>query len=257
MQSHIKAVPGEMRTINQSYIDGVIDGFTVYLPSVYNEEDRSYPMLIFLHGGLGVGGSVDVVNEQPLPQLILNAKDNSLERNPFLRDSFVVVSPHLTAGSFRNRQFYNQEEAIREIIEDVRTACRIDSKRIYMTGLSRGGHGTWGLGARMADELAAIIPICGALHGVDDYAPFDDIAIWTAHNTGDHMVDYRGTESAVQKIESTSPPVFSHISSMHNVSNELFYNPRIFTSFDREGHDAWTEMYESVALYKWLLNQRK
>ena len=253
----IKAKAGTITSIEKTYTDGVIDGFTIYLPISYDKTSRSFPLIVFLHGGLGVGGPVDKVNEQPLPQLLLNEKDLSNRRNQYLLDSFIVVSPHLTEGRFRDRQFYNQEEAIRGIINDVKDNFRIMDTEIFLTGLSRGGHGTWGLGARMSDVLAAIVPICGALHGVEDISLLTEIPIFTAHNTGDNLVDYAGTQRVVREIKSITGEAFMKVSNLEELPGSFIDNSRIFISFEREGHDSWTDVYESLALYEWLLSQRK
>ena len=63
-----------------------------------------------------------------------------------ITDTFVVIMPHIEEG-----QFYNNEKAIQTIIKEVASDHNIDTKRIYLTGLSRGGHGTWGLASRIPD----------------------------------------------------------------------------------------------------------
>ena len=253
----VPTAPGKLTTVEKSYTDGVIDGYTVYVPKSYGKPQTTYPIILFLHGGLGVGGEVAVVNEQPLPQLLLIEPDPQSERDQYLRDSFIIISPHLTEGSFRDRQFYNQAPAIRQMLGEILKAYRADPNRVYVTGLSRGGHGTWGLASRMNDFFAAAVPICGALHGVDDPSTLKEMPIWTIHNTGDELVDYNGTVKAVAEIEKQSGKKFLRLSSTDIADEPYLENTRIFTSFQRDGHDAWTDVYENVEVYKWLLRQKR
>lgn len=263
-KADIAAVPGKITTVERSYTNGIIDGYTIYLPKSYKKLKKDFALMIFLHGGLGVGGKVEKVNEQPLPELLIkiasmsdeDIKRNSnflnRERNEHLQDSFIVVSPHMMRG-----QFYHQETAFREMIKELIEIYNIDVSRIYVTGLSRGGHGTWGLASRMNDVFAAAVPIAGAHHGVDDFSTLTQIPIWAVHNRGDEIVDYNGSARAVAQIERLSGETFLTLNSMDIFHAPYLKHTRIFTTFDRNDHDAWTDMYEHVGMYKWMLKHRK
>lgn len=249
--------PGEIVTITKSYTDGVIDGYTFYLPKSYTSKAKKYPVILFLQGGSAVGGEIDVVNGWGIPKLIAAETDQSIKRNQYVLDSFIVVSPHMTAGSFKERQWYNQEAAIRELLKGIVSSYQADPTRIYVTGLSRGGHGTWGLAARMTDVFAAAVPICGGIHGVENFSPLAQLPIWVAHNTGDNTVDYNESTNAVQKIEALGGNTFLKLDTANPETSDYLKHNNIFTTFHRDGHDAWTDLYSSLALYQWLLRQRK
>lgn len=253
----IKAQPGEFVTFTKSYTDGVIDGYTFYLPKSYTKKAKKYPIILFLQGGSAVGGDIDVVNGWGIPKLIAEETDLSTKRNQYVLDSFIVVSPHMTEGSFNQRQWYNQEAAIRQLLKDITNTYQADPTRIYITGLSRGGHGTWGLAARMTDVFAAAVPICGGLHGVDDFSPLTKIPIWVAHNTGDSMVGYNQSATAVRNIEAAGGTTFLRIDTPQASKYDFLNHSNIFTTFDRDGHNAWTDLYASLELYQWLLKHRK
>jgi predicted peptidase len=109
----------------------------------------------------------------------------------------------------------------------------------------------------MSDVLAAAVPIAGDPHGVLDIDQLKDIPLWVINNTGDPEVSYRGASNAVDEMESLFDPSFLRLSGMVPEDRSDLERDKIFTSFQREGHDAWTEAYESPVLYEWLLTKRK
>jgi predicted peptidase len=256
-QREPEALPGEFHIVRKNFPDGKIDGYSLYLPKSYTQNTNKHAVLIFLHGGAGVGGSLARVNQQPLPKLIMKAANGTGERDAFLRDSFLVVCPHLTFGSSAERQFYQQEETMRQIIDEVLANYQADPSRVYLTGLSRGGHGSWGLASKMRDVWAAVVPIAGTLFGYIDEQELKDLPMWVIHNTGDQTVSYRSTARTVDEMESLYGLSFLRLSTMELQDSSDLEQDKIFTSFQREGHDAWTEAYESPVLYRWLLKKRK
>ena len=190
-QSILNTVPGENVVVPCECPGDVIDGYLLYLPRDYDKSDLYYPLLVFFQGGLGVGGEIRDLANWALPE-VLSAGDTGNEELDGLRlDSFIVISPHMSAGN-TGRQYSQHEEAIRKIMEEVSCTYRVDDQRIYLTGLSRGGHGTWGLASRMTDKVAAIMPICGGLQDIIDMDNLKEMPIWLAHNTGDEVVSIYG-----------------------------------------------------------------
>ncbi len=163
----------------------------------------------------------------------------------------------MSEGSFQDRQFYNQEQAFLDILAKIKAEHRVDSARIYLTGLSRGGHGTWGLGSRIGDQFAAIAPIAGAIHGLEGYSKLMHLPIWAAHNLEDHLVDYAEAASAVKELEKLTREQFLKIDTPEANKFDYLNHTNIFSTFDRDHHDAWTGMYDRVEIYKWFLKQEK
>ncbi len=115
-QSSSQILPGQLGIVEKEYIGEVIDGYAIYLPQSYNRIKKNFALLVFLHGGSGVGGGVEKVFGQTPNRMLREETDMSIERNQYLCDSFIVISPHMKEGSFNQRQFYQQEEAIRVLI---------------------------------------------------------------------------------------------------------------------------------------------
>lgn len=234
-----------------------IDGYLQYIPPSYHTNSRTYPLIIFLHGGALVGGTTDAVGNHDLPNIIISKGGNSLEANQHLVDSFIVICPHLSEGDFEDRQFYNQEKAIEDIVQQVNADLRIDRRRIYLTGLSRGGHGTYGLGSRLPHLFAAIVPIAGGIHGVNNFKNLRDMPMWIIHNQRDPLVNHNNATKAVQALEDMSEQRFMEIDSESPPKSKWENRYWLFSSIDKEAHNAWTPVYESVHLYKWLLSHKK
>jgi len=242
--------PGKFYTIQKEYDESQIDGYNLYVPT--NSGNAVVPVIIFLQGGLGVGDEVDKIFNWGLPKMLKEGRTGKDELDELMLSTFIYIMPHIRSG-----QFYSNEKAITQIIQEVGTNYNIDERRIYLTGLSRGGHGTWGLASRMPDTFAAIVPICGGQHGVASYEALTHIPIWTAHNPDDNVVGYSETEEAVVRIERISGKKFSR---SHSIATSKYQNSeRIFTSSDNKAkpHDAWTEMYTNANFYKWLLRFSK
>lgn len=240
--------PGKFYTIEKSYKNSNVDGYNLYIPNSCTNESMAFPIIVFLQGGLGVGGKVDAIFNWELPKELKETKDLGSELNVLKLNTFIYVMPHISKG-----QFYENVDAIRKVIKEVSGNYNVDEHRIYLTGLSRGGHGTWSVASKMPEIFAAMAPICGASHGIDDYGNLAEIPIWTAHNISDNSVNYSETKNTVLKIEEISGKKFSQTKTISEADYKN--NDLIFTSGnnDKKDHDAWTEMYNEVNFYKWLL----
>jgi len=220
--------PGNFYTIETNFPSSTIDGYNLYIPKSCTDESDPFPVLVFLQGGLGVGGNVDVIYNWALPKILRETNELKSELDQLRLNTFIVLMPHISNG-----QFYENEIAINEILDEVLNNYNADENKIYLTGLSRGGHGTWGLASRIPKRFAAMAPICGAPHGVRDYKAFVNLPIWTSHNIEDDIVGYGGTKEAVNKIENLSGESFHRT---HNISSADYKShDRIFTSGENTG----------------------
>lgn len=242
--------PGSVTTVSRSYPNSEIDGYSIYVPNSVKKNNKDYPLIVFLQGGRGVGGEVDVVLNWGLPAHILES--NSLEKklDRYLRDTFIVVMPHIRSG-----QFYNNEAAVRAILGQVIAEQPVDTSRMYLTGLSRGGSGCWGLASRMSAVFAAVAPICGANRGITDYESLRGLPIWTTHSTDDRVLDYAMTEETVERIEQLLGVKFHRTTRVDQAKYKE--RDRILTSPESSNHDSWTELYTYPGFYEWLLRHKK
>ena len=107
--------------------------------------------------------------------------------------------------------------------------------RIYVTGLSLGGNGTWSLALAEPNRFAAIAPVCG--WSVPSVAcTIKHLPIWSFHGDKDNVVPFSSSELMVNRLKACGG----------NVK---------FTVYKNGNHNAWTETYNNEELYSWLLNQ--
>ncbi|MEM0924754.1 MAG: protein kinase [Planctomycetota bacterium] len=228
-----------------------IDGYTLYLPQSYDENEDDYPVILYLQGGYGVGGPITGINDWGLPRLLRDETSLDNARNRLLLDRFIVVSPHIMRGGYDDHP-----EVLTRILDEVSEGYRSDPQRIYVTGLSRGAHASWNLPGKLPGVFAATVPI-GGRPSMLETDVFESVATWVAHNQGDPTVKFEASDEMVDRIESETSVEFKRFERAIPDPEDLADARYIFTSPDLDRHDAWTELYCSEALYRWLLSQRR
>ncbi len=193
--------------------------YLLYLPKDYNASNENFPLVLFLHGAGERGTDIEKVKTHGLPKLINQGKDFP----------FIVVSPQCPDNIFWNI------DILIALLNDVVAKYRVDTNRIYVTGLSMGGHGTWELAMRQPNRFAAIAPVCGWAD-TSKACSIAHIPIWVFHGAKDVVVPIAASEQMVEKLKSCGA----------NVK---------FTVYPEANHDAWTETYNNEELYKWFLEQ--
>lgn len=194
--------------------------YLLYLPTDYAQKD-SWPLLLFLHGAGERGENLDQVTFHGPPKLIAAGKDFP----------FIVVSPQCPKD--RRWEPFELSALLDEIVEK----HKVDRERIYVTGLSMGGFGTWSLAAFSPDRFAALVPICGG--GDPMFARrISHVAVWVFHGAKDPTVPLERSEKMVEALKRAKG----------NVK---------FTVYPEAGHDSWTDAYNDPELHKWLLQQKR
>ena len=192
------------------------------LPADYKKEkSKTYPVLIFLHGSGERGDSLELVKKHGPPSFVDGRPDFP----------FIVVSPQCPLGTWWIT------EDLQAMLEQILTKYRIDTTRIYLTGLSMGGFGTWSWACKYPDQFAAIAPVCGG--GDMQFAgALKNMPIWAFHGEADPVVPVKRTVEMVEAVNANGG------------------NARM-TIYPGVGHDSWENAYSDEELYKWLLIQTK
>lgn len=222
-----------------------MDGYNIYIPTVCNAPNRNCPVLVFLQGGLGVGGEIEKIYNWALPKMLKEGQTGNKELDKLRLETFIVIMPHIRTG-----QFFESIETLRAIIEDVNDNYNTNPEAYFLTGLSRGGHGTWGLIDDMNDIFAAAAPICGDDDGIEHYDALQTVPIWVIHNTEDTVVDFYYSARVVDRLEEMGASFFKNTSV---AGTPIAKYDQIFTAPELETHDAWTATYSSPEFYLWLL----
>jgi predicted peptidase len=196
--------------------------YLLYLPKNY-EQKPSWPLMLFLHGGGEGGDDLELVKKHGPPKLI-----EAGQQFPF-----IVVSPQCPKGKSWEAFTFELTALLDEIVEKY----KVDRYRIYLTGMSMGGYGTWSLASYTPDRFAALVPICG---GGDPSRTrrLAQIPIWVFHGAKDPTVPLKRSEEMVEALKKNGG------------------TPK-FTVYPEAKHDSWTETYANPELYEWLLQQRR
>lgn len=199
--------------------------YVVFVPHGYNGT-KSLPLILFLHGAGERGDD----GQAPVMQGIANGgiKFKNNEKNfPF----FVIFPQCKTKGNWKAGS-PDADRAL-AILEEVQKAYKIDDKRLYLTGLSMGGSGTWSLAAAHPDKWAAIAPICGS----GDHATAEKIKhipCWC----------FCGDQDGPKLVESNR--------AMIKALKAVGGSPR-YSEFPYVGHNSWDSAYVTPELYSWFL----
>ncbi|AWV98571.1 carboxylesterase family protein [Arcticibacterium luteifluviistationis] len=250
--SDLVGLPKDTGGVHKGYLlnkTEAIYAHMVYTPGGYQEEGQGYPLLIFLHGWgprqltNEIGTDLNVVKEHGPPALI-----EQNQWNPSF--PFIVASPQLEG------QYWASAD-IHSFIDYIIGKYNINTKRIYLTGLSLGGGGCWYYVGEKGDEshAAAIIPI-SARGEASIVSNLTNTPIWAFHGAKDQTVEpinNYGSVMMVDEINRNSPAVIAKV-----------------TVFDNAGHDAWTRTYGNqfgetgisyspfnLNIYDWLLQYKK
>ncbi len=197
--------------------------YFLYLPKAYATESKAWPLVLFLHGSGESGSDLEKVKIHGPPKHVAAGDDYP----------FVLVSPQ--APSSRKGW---EPAALNALIDNVVATHRVDKNRIYVTGLSMGGYGTWALAQAYPDRFAAIMPVCGG-GDPSKVEPLKNLPIWIFHGGKDTAVPVKRSEEMVEALKSIQAPGVK------------------FTLYPDAPHDSWTETYSNPEVWKWLLEQSK
>jgi predicted peptidase len=207
--------------------------YLLSLPDGFNAQDRSvlWPLIFFLHGAgerCGYGVGLEALQRHGLPK--------RLERKNDL--PFVVVSPQCPMDEWWGSHI----DTLIGLLEFTIATYPIDPSRVYLTGLSMGGFGTWQIARFHPDRFAAIAPICGGMPwfiGLEESARIlKNMPIWAFHGAKDDIVPVEESQRVVQALKAAGSRVK-------------------FTVYRNAGHDSWTKTYANPKLYEWFLEHKK
>ncbi|HOV75536.1 MAG TPA: dienelactone hydrolase family protein [Candidatus Hydrogenedentes bacterium] len=210
--------------INRSVSVGGVDRrYVVYVPREYTP-DKAWPLILFLHGAGERGDDGLLQTEVGI--------GHAIRLNP---DRFpcLVVMPQCPKDVW----WHEVPEHIAAALEDALEAYRADPERIYLTGLSMGGFGTWIYGAAHVDTFAAFMPICGGGNPADA-AKLAARPVWAFHGADDDTVPPEKSREMVEAVRRAG----GHVQ---------------YTEYPGTGHNSWDNAYGDPASIPWLLKQRK
>jgi predicted peptidase len=225
-------------------VNGNIGGYQEALPALYDSTTKKYPLLIFVHGVGELGNGVSdlwMAANIGTPGLIKNGKFPPAFNTKNQSFSFIVIAPQFKA--------WPSSADMDAMVNYAINKYRVDTNRIYVSGLSMGGGATWEYAAAYSNKIAAIAPICGAAGPNDAKAQKlvqAGVKVWAFHNQDDGVVSVNNSTGWVNKYNSFSPSVAAKI-----------------TLWPSGGHDAWTKATDpnfregGLNVYEWMLQYEK
>lgn len=205
------------------------------------EPGKKYPLVLFLHGA-GERG------EDNAKQLIHGVPEFAKPENRKAYPCFLIAPQcpefrkwvEVDWSAAAHAQPDNPSEPMKltlGLIGQLARELPIDARRIYVTGLSMGGYGTWDVVARHPNLFAAAVPICG---GGDENtaARFAQLPIWVFHGAKDMGVKPERSRKMIAALEKAGG------------------KPK-YTEYPNEGHASWIPAYRDPALHQWLFAQHR
>jgi pimeloyl-ACP methyl ester carboxylesterase len=199
-----------------------------YLPKDYKTDTlKKWPLIIYLHGGSDRGNELNQLYSSGIPDQIFRGREFP----------FIIISPQCP-----EHIRWSTDNWFENFFEEVTARYRIDTNRIYLTGFSLGGSGTWYLAAKYPDKFAAIAPISGFTSHMDfienNIEKLINIPIWAFHGKIDNVVPFEETEKIVKKLEGKN-------------------NNLKFTVEPTVGHWIHWLVYPNQELYDWFFKYDK
>jgi predicted secreted protein len=196
------SLQGLAQQVFKTTTTGSIIGYLEYLPQDYSSNSDKYPVVIFLHGADERGAvSTDPAVLQTTISLVSKLGPPEKVKNG-AQFPFILISPQLKTSYGSWPASY-----VKEVIDHCKTYLRIDERRIHVTGLSMGGHGTWTCIESMPSLYASAAPVCGANNTPSKACLIasENVAVWAFHGDADPVVSYTKTTNMVNAINACVP----------------------------------------------------
>ena len=186
------------------------------------KKNKKYPLVVFLHGGINsdprrLNGRVLTVNNFFIPE----------------NDQYIIASPIKLGIDWSPKK-------IQDVIADIESQLKIDKKRIYLTGLSMGGRGTFIVAAELPDLFAAIMPL-SPHHTPYSYlnlaSKVSHLPIFLHHSTNDKTSKFSVAEKMSEELKKL--------------------NANVVFDVGEFGHSGWNKIYKNPENINWLLSKKK
>ena len=192
--------------------------YIIRFPDGYKNGDR-FPVIIFLHGAGSRGNDINILKNNPYFNII----------NKHVEFPFITVAPQCSQNTW-----FDMFEQLKRFAFKIYDENFTDKNKIYLMGASMGGYGTWQLAMSLPELFAAIVPICGG--GMYwNASRLVNVPVWAFHGAKDTTVF---KEESIKLIDAV---------------NECGGKAKL-TIYPENGHDAWSDTYNSHEVFRWLLS---
>ena len=245
----VRAAPQADGFVARSYktSSGATMAYRLFIPRTDNSK-QSYPLIVYLHGGAGNGND-------NLSQISGGNSNGShvwvSEKVQKEHPSFVLVPQPFAGATWGGPEASELSVAtsmMLGIIDSLRREFPIDLARLYITGQSLGGFGTWDVVIRRPDVFAAAVPLCGSgvlgrfpfrkVYSSAQFAGIKNVPIWVFQGADDPEVSAEGPRKTVADLR--------------DIGSKIRY-----TEYSHVGHRVWERAYYEPGLIDWMFAQRR
>lgn len=181
------------------------------------------PLIVFLHGSGERGNNLELVKAH-----------SPFTYKNLIKEPVAILAPQCPADSWWNT------ETLYQLIKEIQSKYKIDASRIYLTGLSMGGWGTWKLAMEHPEVFAAIAPVCAPSDRVMEAnaEQFKNLPVKIFHGGNDDIVSPINSINMYQAVKKVNPAA-------------------TLTIFPDDNHNSWDSTYSDPKFYEWMLSQKK
>lgn len=197
--------------------------YLLTMPKEYEESGEPSPLIVYMHGGGERGENYQLLKRHGPPMMVKNGEDFP----------FAVLSPQCPSG----HRWTHLLIQVKELIDKVVANYNFDKDRIYLTGVSLGGYGTWNLAMTYPGAFAAIAPIACNGGMIDEALRLADMPVWSFQGERD---GFELHQKMIDKVKRTS-------------RTDVRY-----TKYPETGHEGtWVKAYKTPELYEWFLSHKR
>jgi len=216
---------GEQVEMSFKTSDSADVGYLVYLPKDFKADgEKEFSLIFFLHGRGESNGPLSLVAKWGPPMMAARGDDLP----------YVIVSPQCPKED--NWSSETQQKRLTELLDNVVKKFKVNEQKLFLTGLSMGGYGSWTMAADHPTRFAAVAPVCGG-GNPEDAGKLKDVPIWAFHGDNDRAVPFQKSVDMVEAIKAAGGESIR------------------FTSLENIGHNCWSSTYATPELYQWMEKQ--
>ncbi|MDB6057709.1 MAG: phospholipase/carboxylesterase [Verrucomicrobiales bacterium] len=215
---HNTAKPGDALLLPEKSVGAKMD-YLLFLPQEYEKSQKKWPVLLYLHGSGECGTNLNLLKRNGPTKYVLTHPEFP----------FILVAPQ-TKGGFDDR-------AVVRLLDQIVNRYRVESRQVYLTGLSMGGGATWDIAAKHPERFAAVVPVSG----VGNTGMANKLAvlpIWVFHGSRDNIISVEWSQKMVAAIKAAGGTIK-------------------YTEFPKSHHNIWAKVYDNPEMYQWLLAQKR
>jgi Predicted peptidase len=213
-----------LRTIT---LDDTEHRYIAFVPPSYDPA-KKWPVIVFLNGA----GECGTDGFKQAAVGLGSAVMQNAEKWPY-----VILFPQKPT---RQTRWLDHDALVLGVLDKALSEWSLDPNRVYLTGLSQGGFGTWDIGSKHPERFAALAPICGGASNPAALAALKDMPIRVFHGEADPTVPVERSKAAVEGVKAAGGGA--------NVT---------LTTYPGVGHNSWDKAYRDEGLWEWFLTHEK